>query len=309
MHSAMPAARRSAASGAQVVHRAERGVDRAVVGDRVAAVVGLAARALQQRHQVQVGDAELAQVAEPLADAAERAGEAVDVGDVADPARAANQSGVISRSWSRTRNSSGRDSTCRRTRSCSDIWRRSGVRPVHRREPTLDRRPVRAEPRRGDARPRRDARKGVVHVVCLITRPSVLSVDVQALTPTILLPSPTALTDRMTTSAVRRPAPRATIDDVAREAGAAGWRRSAERCAITPTWPTPPSSGSSPSTVCSTSPMRNVSRLASGRTWDGGPRVAAVDELVHERGDVRRRGGARRSAVRPPHRHREPGSA
>jgi hypothetical protein len=46
---------------AQVVHRAERRLDRAVVGDRVAAVVGLRPR-VQQRHQVQVGDAELAQV-------------------------------------------------------------------------------------------------------------------------------------------------------------------------------------------------------------------------------------------------------
>ena len=68
---------------AQVVHRAQRRLDRAVVGDRVAAVVGLGPR-LQERHEVQVADAELAQVREALADAVQRAGEAVGVGDVAD---------------------------------------------------------------------------------------------------------------------------------------------------------------------------------------------------------------------------------
>jgi hypothetical protein len=68
---------------AQVVHRAQRRLDGAVVRDRVAAVVGLGPR-VQERHQVQVGDAELEQVREPLADAGERAAEAVDVADVAD---------------------------------------------------------------------------------------------------------------------------------------------------------------------------------------------------------------------------------
>ena len=53
---------------AQVVDRAERGLDGAVVDDRVAAVVGLRPR-VQQRHQVQVADAELAQVGQPLAHA------------------------------------------------------------------------------------------------------------------------------------------------------------------------------------------------------------------------------------------------
>ena len=59
------------------------GLDPPVVGDRVAAVVGLRPRP-QQRHQVQVADAELAQVRQPLAHARQRPGEAVDVGDVAD---------------------------------------------------------------------------------------------------------------------------------------------------------------------------------------------------------------------------------
>ena len=68
---------------AQVVHRPQRRLDRAVVDDRVAAVVGRRPR-VQQRHQVQVGDAELAQVRQPLADAGQRPGEAVDVGHVAD---------------------------------------------------------------------------------------------------------------------------------------------------------------------------------------------------------------------------------
>ena len=79
----MPARAQVGGQRAQVVHRAQRRLDRAVVDDRVAAVVGLRAR-VQQRHQVQVGDAELAQVAEALAHAVQRPGEAVDVGDVAD---------------------------------------------------------------------------------------------------------------------------------------------------------------------------------------------------------------------------------
>ena len=67
---------------AQVGDRPQRRLDGAVVGDGVAAVVRLGPRP-QQRHQVQVGDAELAQVAETLADAPQRPGEAVDVRDVA----------------------------------------------------------------------------------------------------------------------------------------------------------------------------------------------------------------------------------
>ena len=78
-HEADPAARAApSASVAQVVHGAEVGAHRAVVGDRVAAVVVALAR-LQQRHQVEVGDAELAQVVEVLGDAPQVAGEAVGV--------------------------------------------------------------------------------------------------------------------------------------------------------------------------------------------------------------------------------------
>ena len=68
---------------AQVVHRPERGLDGAVVGDRVAAVVRRGPRA-QERHEMQIGDAQLAQVGQALAHALQRPGEAVDVGDVAD---------------------------------------------------------------------------------------------------------------------------------------------------------------------------------------------------------------------------------
>ena len=82
MRSAIPAARSAALSPAQVLDHRRR-LDRAVVDDRVAAVVGLGPCA-QQRHQVQVGDAELAQIPEPLAHAGQRAGGLVDVGDVAD---------------------------------------------------------------------------------------------------------------------------------------------------------------------------------------------------------------------------------
>ena len=68
---------------AQVLHRPQRRLDRAVVDHRVAAVVGRGPR-VQQRHQVQVRDAELAQVGQPLAHAAQCPREAVDVGHVAD---------------------------------------------------------------------------------------------------------------------------------------------------------------------------------------------------------------------------------
>ena len=68
---------------AQVVHRAQRRLDGAVVGHRVAAVVGRRARG-QQRHQVRVGDAQLAHVRQPLTHAGQRAGEAVSVADIAD---------------------------------------------------------------------------------------------------------------------------------------------------------------------------------------------------------------------------------
>ena len=67
----------------QVVHRPQRRVDGPVVGHRVAAVVGLRAAA-QQRHQVQIADAQLLQVGHARAHAVERPGEAVDVTHVAD---------------------------------------------------------------------------------------------------------------------------------------------------------------------------------------------------------------------------------
>jgi hypothetical protein len=67
----------------EVGHRADAGVDFAVVGHRVPAVV-LALPRPQQRHQVQVGDAELGQVVQPVDDTVERAAEAVDVAAVAD---------------------------------------------------------------------------------------------------------------------------------------------------------------------------------------------------------------------------------
>ncbi len=68
---------------AQIFDRAQCRLDGAVVGDRVAAVVGLGAR-VQQRHQVQVVDAQLAQVRQPLAHPPQRAGEAIDVRGIAD---------------------------------------------------------------------------------------------------------------------------------------------------------------------------------------------------------------------------------
>ena len=65
----------------QVVDRPEVGAHGAVVGDGVAAVVGARAR-LQQRHQVEVGHAQLLQVRQVLADAAQVTGEPVGVGGV-----------------------------------------------------------------------------------------------------------------------------------------------------------------------------------------------------------------------------------
>ena len=82
-HSAIPASRRSVASARRSSIVPSDGLDRAVVDHRVAAVVGRRPR-VQQRHQVQVGDAELAQVGQLRAHAGQRPREAVDVGDVAD---------------------------------------------------------------------------------------------------------------------------------------------------------------------------------------------------------------------------------
>ncbi len=57
--------------GGELVHRAERGVDVAIARDRVPAV-GVALGALEQRHEVQVGEAELFEVRDAVADARER---------------------------------------------------------------------------------------------------------------------------------------------------------------------------------------------------------------------------------------------
>ncbi len=67
----------------QVVHGAQARVDRAVVGHRVPAVTVTRPR-LEQRHQVQVGDAERFQVVDVVGDLGQRAGEPVGIADVAD---------------------------------------------------------------------------------------------------------------------------------------------------------------------------------------------------------------------------------
>ena len=67
----------------EVVHRAEVGPHRAVVGDGVPAVVVAVARP-QQRHQVQVAHAELVEVGQVRGDAAQVVGEPLGVGGVAD---------------------------------------------------------------------------------------------------------------------------------------------------------------------------------------------------------------------------------
>ena len=70
----------------QVVHGPEPGVDGPVVAHRVAAV-RVALPGSQQRHQVQVAHAQLAQVVEVLPDPLEGAGEPVGVADVPDRPR------------------------------------------------------------------------------------------------------------------------------------------------------------------------------------------------------------------------------
>ncbi len=79
----MPARCRSPGEAGEVVHRAEVGPHGPVVHDRVAAVVGARSRG-EQRHQVQVRDAEVGQVVDAASDALQVAGEQVRVGDVAD---------------------------------------------------------------------------------------------------------------------------------------------------------------------------------------------------------------------------------
>ena len=67
----------------EVGHRAEVRAHLAVVRDRVATVVGTGARR-EQRHEVEVGRAELAQVVDVVRDAVERAAEAVGVRHIAE---------------------------------------------------------------------------------------------------------------------------------------------------------------------------------------------------------------------------------
>ena len=71
-----------ARDGFEIVHRADRRVDPAVVHHGVAAV-RIARPGHQAGHEVDIGDAELAEIVEVVEHALERAGEAVDVEDVA----------------------------------------------------------------------------------------------------------------------------------------------------------------------------------------------------------------------------------
>ena len=82
----MPWPRSVVGEVAEVLGGAEVGPDRAVVLHGVAAVV-VALPGLQQRHQVQVGDAELLEVVEVLGDALEVAREPVGVAGVAEHPR------------------------------------------------------------------------------------------------------------------------------------------------------------------------------------------------------------------------------
>ena len=70
----------------QVDHRAEFGLDLAVGRHCVPAVICTAAW-LEQRHEVQVTDAEIIQVVDVLAHAVEVAGEAIGVHGIADHRR------------------------------------------------------------------------------------------------------------------------------------------------------------------------------------------------------------------------------
>ena len=85
-HEADPCLPQLGGQGAQVVHGAQVGAHRPVVGHRVAAVVVALAR-LQQRHEVQVRHAELAQVVDRPPHAVEVAGEPVGVRGVPEHAR------------------------------------------------------------------------------------------------------------------------------------------------------------------------------------------------------------------------------
>jgi hypothetical protein len=67
----------------EVAHRAELRTHRSVVQDGIAAVIG-AGPGVKQGHQVQVGDAQLLQVADVVLDASKRSGESVRVAHVTD---------------------------------------------------------------------------------------------------------------------------------------------------------------------------------------------------------------------------------
>ena len=77
----------------EVVHGAQVRAHGAVVGDRVAAV-GVAGARGEQGHEVEVGDAQLAQVVDAVLHAAQGAGEAVGIGGVADAAGVLDPGGV-----------------------------------------------------------------------------------------------------------------------------------------------------------------------------------------------------------------------
>ncbi len=85
-HEADPALAQRAGEVTQVVHRAEVGAHRAVVLHGVPAVV-VAVAGLEQRHQVQVGHAEVVEVVEPSGEAAQVVGEPLGVAGVAEHPR------------------------------------------------------------------------------------------------------------------------------------------------------------------------------------------------------------------------------
>ena len=78
-----PGAAKPAGEGTQIVDGAETRFHRAIIGDRVAAVV-VPLPGLQQRHQMQVLHPQLGQIVEVVADAGQAAGEPVGVGGIAD---------------------------------------------------------------------------------------------------------------------------------------------------------------------------------------------------------------------------------
>ena len=125
-----PAAAQGGRQVAQVVDRAEVGTHRAVVLHRVPAVVVALAR-LQQRHQVEVGDAEVLEVVEVVGDARERHRRS---GRCSRRSRTSagcwSQSGCSSRWWSSRCRSSGRSAyavaASTTSRSSSGAGRRSG---------------------------------------------------------------------------------------------------------------------------------------------------------------------------------------